>query len=75
MAKRTKQTELTLDEVLGLIRARVAKAGTLQAAAEELDTSKSVLSEVLNRETLPNPKLLRSLGIQRDLVYRQISKK
>lgn len=64
-----KPDTLTEAEVRTLLRKYVERAGSLQAAAEEIGTTKSLLSETLNKKRPLGPRVLKALGIRKAQSY------
>ena len=66
---------ITLADLKGILRARVTEAPSLRAAATPLAITPAWLSKLLTSTRPPGPKLLRTLGYRRVVLYERITKK
>lgn len=74
MAKKLPVEYLTIEGVLTLMKAR--QGGKPQNEfAEEMDVSPQMMSEIYKGSRNPGPKILKSLGVQKCVVYRLIGEK
>ena len=60
--------QLTQDEVLDLLRARLSETGEAKLA-EEIGVSRTLLNKIKRGERTPSAKVLKFLGIERLTVY------
>ncbi len=65
--------ELTLDQVIDLLRQLVASEGSNTAAAKRIGVTSAFVGQVLNGKKEPGPKMLEFFGIERETknIYRR----
>jgi hypothetical protein len=64
---------MTQSDVIDLVRAEVARAGSMRKLARQWSMSPPYLSDVLNGYRPPGPRIIFNLGLQRHVDYRKIS--
>jgi len=66
---------ITLDELKGILRARITESTSLRAVSRALGVSAATLSSLLlHNGRKPGPKLLQALGYERLEMYRRTGK-
>lgn len=63
---------MTADQVRGLMRKRIDKAGSAKAWADEIKVSPSYISDVLTDKREPGESILKALGVERQVIYRRL---
>jgi hypothetical protein len=61
---------MTHDELLHYIQLEIVKIGSAQNAAALWGISPAFLSDVRAKKRMPGPRLLRSLGMEKEVRYR-----
>jgi hypothetical protein len=67
-----KQTLLTEDDVLRLLRAEIAKAGSQLAWASQMGVERTIVNGMLHGKRRPQPKVLRALGLKIVVAYARL---
>lgn len=60
---------MSADEVRKMIRSRAEDIGTMRALARAWKVSPAYLSDVINGNREPGPRILRALGLRKSVIY------
>lgn len=61
--------QLTQDDVIFLLRKRIAEVGNQKIYAERIGASSTYVSDVLKKKREPGEKILEALGLEKITVY------
>lgn len=65
-------TDLTMDDVVRLLKDAIAQSGSARAWASQNKVSEPYLSDVAWHRRDPGPKILEALGLEKVVRYRRI---
>ena len=69
VTKEGKQALLTEDDVLRILRAEIAKAGSQIAWASQMSVGRTIVNGMLRGKRRPQPKVLTALGLKIVVAY------